>query len=353
MSVSTQGNTQITTTTNQYLAPKVIDQILRDNEFFGEVMAATEDMKSRREYRGSQMLFPMKYQKGTSSVAFNGFDVLPITQTQTRVNMTFFPTFVAANVALAGTDLSVNDTADQILDLMQVEMTSRGQDLADDYGNLLYGTGAGKNPDGLGNIVDDGSIASSYGGLSRTTYAGLNATVTASGGTISLLKIRQLWNAVTDGSVQPTNALTDYTTWSFVEQLMLPFLRMTAQATVSGTREALRGDSGFKSLEWDGIKIHRDKKCPSGTFFMLNMEPEYGLAFYGLNYYRNSALTYNPKDIKGNIYTDRKGITKAFSWTGWVEAYNQAAVNGFIIIGGNLISLAPFRNGKLTGVTGI
>ena len=69
------------------------------------------------------MLFPMKYQKGVASVAFSGFDVLPITNTPTRVNMTFFPTFVAANVALAGTDLSVNDTDEKILDLMSVEMT--------------------------------------------------------------------------------------------------------------------------------------------------------------------------------------------------------------------------------------
>jgi len=351
MSVSTQGNSFITTTTNQYLAPKVVDQILRDNEFFGEVMASTEDMKARKEYRGSQMLFPMKYQKGVASVAFNGFDVLPITAQPTRVNMTFFPTFVAANVALAGTDLSVNDTPEQTLDLMEVEMTSRGQDLADDYGNLLYGNGTGKNPDGLGNIVDDGTVAANYGGLPRTTYAGLNATVTASGGTISLLKVRQLWNSITDGSVAPTKALTDYTTWSYFEQLVLPYFRMNAPVSgVSGVREELRGSVGYQALEWNGIKIMRDKKVPTGTFFLLNMDL---MAFYGLNYFKSEKMTYNPKDIVGNIYTNQKGITKAFSWTGWVNAYNQGAVNGFIIIGGNLICEAPFRNGKLTGVTGI
>ena len=61
-----------------------------------------------------------------------------------------------------------------------------------DVGNFFQGNGTafgGKAPSGLGNIVDNGSVASTYGGLSRATYAGLNATVTASGGTISLLKV--------------------------------------------------------------------------------------------------------------------------------------------------------------------
>jgi hypothetical protein len=45
-------NVNITTTTNQYLAPAWVDQVLRDNFFFGEVLSKTE------KWDGSQMLFP-------------------------------------------------------------------------------------------------------------------------------------------------------------------------------------------------------------------------------------------------------------------------------------------------------
>jgi hypothetical protein len=55
----------------------------------------------------------------------------------------------------------------------------------------------------------------------------LNATVTASGGTISLLKVRQLANSITDGRVAPDLALTDYTTWAYFEKLLMPFQRNT------------------------------------------------------------------------------------------------------------------------------
>jgi hypothetical protein len=77
----------VTTTTNQYLAPYWVDQVLRDNYFFGKLMSKT------KKWNGSQMLFPIKYQKGLASVAFNGYDLLPVTQQPVSVNMTFYPTF--------------------------------------------------------------------------------------------------------------------------------------------------------------------------------------------------------------------------------------------------------------------
>src|SRR5260221_156229 len=187
----------IQTTTNQYLAPAWVDQVLRDNFFFGEILGNTE------KWNGSQMLFPIKYQKGVATVAFNGFDQLPTSQLPVTVNMTFYPTFTATNIALAGSDLSVNKTPMQTLNLMKTMMKSRAQDGADDIGTFFQGTGSafgGKAPMGLTGIVDDGTNLSSYGGLSRATYSGLNATVTASGGTISLLKVRTLANSITDGN---------------------------------------------------------------------------------------------------------------------------------------------------------
>lgn len=334
----------ITTTTNQYLAPAWVDQVLRDNFFFGEILGNTE------KWDGSMMLFPIKYQKGVASVAFNGFDQLPTSQQPVTVNMTFYPTFVATNVALAGSDLSVNKTALQKLNLMKTMMKSRAQDGADDIGNFFQGDGTsfgGKAPAGLGNIVDDGTTASTYGGLSRATYAGLNATVTNTA-TISLLKVRQLANSITDGRVAPTFAITDYTTWSYFEQLLQPFQRNTYsdfQNMDAGTGYRAKG------LIWDGLTIYKDKKITTGYFYLLNLNY---LKYYGLNWWEGEAVSLEDKNIKGNIYNyNPANATKAFTWTNWIKSYNQGAVNGFMIMGGQLICTDPFRNGKLTGITGI
>ncbi len=340
----------ITTTTNQYLAPAWVDQVLRDNFFFGEVLGNT------KKWDGSQMLFPIKYQKGVASVAFNGFDQLPTSQQPVSVNMTFYPTFVATNVALAGSDLSVNDTPLETIKLAKVMMESRAQDAADDIGNFFQGDGSsfgGKAPMGLAGIVDNGTVLANYGGISRATYSGLNATVTASGGTISLLKIRQLANSITDGKVAPTFCITDYTTWAYCEQLFQTFQRNTYSdfSNMNAGTGYSNPHSRGVGLVWDGLTIFRDKKITTGYFYLLNMDY---LKFYGLNWWKGTPVSLKSENIKGNIYEyNPANASKAFTWTNWIQAYNQGAVNGFMILGGQLICTDPFRNGVLTGITGI
>jgi hypothetical protein len=332
-------------TTNQWLAPAWVDQVLKDNFFFGEILGNTES------WEGSQMVHQFKYQKGVATVAFNGFDDLPTTQQPITVNGTFYATFTATNVALAGSDLSLNQGSEAKLKLMKTMMKSRAQDGADDIGNFFQGAGTafnGKAPMGLAGIVDNGSTLSTYAGLSRATYAGLNATVTASGGTISLLKIRQLANAITDGRVAPDFAYTDYTTWSYVEQLLMPFQRNTYSDFKN-----MDAGTGYKAkgLIWDGLTIYKDKKCLTGNFYLLNLDY---LKFYGLNWWKGEAVSLEDKQIKGNIYEyNPANATKAFTWTNWIEAYAQGAVNGFMIMGGQLVCVDPIRNAVLTGINGV
>ena len=320
--------------------------MLRDNYFFGKMMQKT------KKWNGSQMLFPIKYQKGVASVAFNGFDLLPISQQPVAVNMTFYPTFVATNVALAGTELSINDTPLQTLKLMQVTMASRAQDAADDVGNFLQGDGTGfggKAPMGLAGLVDNGTVLSTYGGLSRATYSGLNSTVTASAGTISLVKVRTLWNNISDGPVIPNFIITDYTTWGYFEQLQTPFQRNNQDFAAS--QRTVASTSGYTEQRWDGMIISRDKKINTGDFNMLNLD---FIDWYALKYWEGQTVSPKAKDIQGNVYEDNLYTPgNAFTWTGMVKSYNQGAINGFMVLGGQLLTTAPFRQGKLTGITGV
>jgi hypothetical protein len=230
-------------------------------------------------------------------------------------------------------------------------MKSRAQDGADDIGNFFQGDGSsfgGKAPNGLANIVDDGTVASTFGGLSRATYTGLKSTVTASSGTISLLKVRVLANAVTDGRIAPDFAMTDYTTWSYFEQLLQPFQRNTYSDF-----QNMDAGTGYKAkgLVWDGLTIYKDKKVLAGNFYLLNKE---FLKFFGLNWWEGTAVSLEDKNIQGNIYNyNPANATKAFTWTNWIKAYNQGAVNGFMILGGQLICTNPSRQAVLTGVTGV
>jgi hypothetical protein len=312
-------------------------------------------MDKPSRWKGSQVLVPMKYQKGIKSVSFSGFDVLPVTTQPTTVNMTFYPSWVATNVALAGTDVSINDAEGngslKTLDLMKTTLDSRTQDAGDDIGTFLVqsdGTGnGGKDPMGLLGIVDNGSDLSTYGGLSRTTYSGLNAYLLASGGTITLVGIRNVWNNISDGPIRPDMIITDYSTWGLVENIMVAFERNTItnyEASNMKTGTA----SGYGDLVWDGMTIFRDKKITTGNFYELNSR---FLKYHALKWYEGMTRSPRAPEIEGNVYEDSEYDPPAWSWTGWIQGFNVAAVNGWLIWGGQLICTAPFRQALYYGIT--
>jgi hypothetical protein len=203
---------------------------------------------------------------------------------------------------------------------------------------------------GLTGIVDNGTVLSTYGGLSRASYTGLNATVTASSGTISLVKVRTLWTSISDGPVIPDFIITDYTTWGYFEQLQTPYQRNNMDFTAHDRTVAQ--SSGYTEQRWDGMIISRDKKVTTGYFYMLNLEQT--LHWYALKWWEGEKVSPKAKDIRGNVYEDKLYAPgDAFTWTGMIRAYNQGTVNGFMILGGQLICTAPFRNAVLTGVTGV
>lgn len=292
----------------------------------------------------------IKYQKGTAITSFAGFDNLPTSFTDTRILLKYNPKFVAGNVALAVTDIASNNTAAKVLSLTEVEMMSRAQDMADSIGTMLYADGTGnasKDFNGLGNIIDD---TASIGGLSRSTYTTLASTNTASGGTLSLYKMRTLFNAISDATVAPTDAMCDYTVWALYETLLQPQEKIYKEVNVAPN---FKGYTGFDSLMFAGLPVSPDRKATSGVLFMTNADY---LNFYSLKALSGEGMTGKPIQVGGKLFTGNqyeKSANLGFFWTGWIKPVAQLAYNSFIVLGGNLITDNPRRHGKLTGIAGV
>jgi hypothetical protein len=309
-------------------------------------------LSKTKRFGAATMDFPIKYQIGTAIQSFLGFDTLPTSFTDTRVLMKYNPRFVAANVALAGTDILANNTAAKVLDLTKVEMASRAQDLADGLGTMLWTTGTGNNNKdflGLGAIVDNGNTVSTIGGLSRTTYTTLQSTVT-NGATLSLNAMRTLYNAIADATIAPTRSYTDYASWALYEQLLQPQEKIFKEVNIVPN---YKGYEGFAGLMYAGMEIVPDRKAIAGYMYFLN---ENFLDFYGLDadleaFEGSRKVEVASKLFAGNQYNEVSNL--GFYWTGFIKTTNQFAFNSFIISAGNLCTDNPRRHGVLTGLTGI
>jgi hypothetical protein len=240
--------------------------------------------------------------------------------------------------------------------------------MADAIGTSFYGFGLGKSFDGLGNIVDDGTNAGTYGGLSRTTYPFLKGDVTSvTNGTITLSYLSSEFDnvsAASSTSESPTFGLTTKAIWTYVEGLIQPMLSARYESTSvkgydrvdgktpTGTSAPMRGTElsgagGFISISWRGRPIFADDKATAGTFFWVN-ERYLDFAVQRSSMLREISSTVESME---GFYEDVP-FPSAFQFRDMMSSINQLGEVGVVILLGNLIDRQPRRNGKLIGITG-
>lgn len=326
------------------IVPVCVDTVLRTNTF------TTVALARPKVFRAATQDFPIKYQKGTATGSFMGLQSLPTAFTDTRVSLKYNPAFYEANVTIVGTDALANNTARKVIDLVEIEMGSRAQDMADGIGSMLYGGGAGTDMNGLANLVDSGSNYPTVGGLSRSTYPTLASTVTAlSGGQLTIGAMRTMWFSIGDQAVWPTRIYTDNTGWQLYEGLLSPQERIMKSVNLT---PSFKGYTGFQALDFAGMSVTFDRKCPTGSLYFLN---EDYLNFYALpssdpvSGHSGKPVSVASKVLDGNMYDEVSNL--GFFWTGFIPLSNAYGFNSFIILAGNLLTDNPRRHGVLTGAT--
>lgn len=349
---------RLNTLTNTYLLPKVVDAVLRENPLTAKVLNEPE------KWRGEQIKKSVKVVKNTNGTSFAGFQQLPSQAVNTRQFLLFPAKFYQIDVTIPLTDVAVNMTDDErVMDLAEAEMTSSAEDMADSIGNMFQLTGTGNGSldfNGLGNIVDDGTTSTTYGGLSHTTYAVLNSTSTNGSGSVSLQKMATLYNAITDGTIMPSIGYADRNTFSYYEQLIEPKNRLyiTVPEVRKDNKEGLAGTAGFTTLTYKGIGIVPDRKVPLGTLGgaagsgQLYFLREEDMEFRAIEKFPESEpVQFVEKSFEDNDYENVKGL--GFHWTGWVKPVNQLAYVGRVVLAGEFWSKNPRRHGRLFNISGI
>ena len=320
----------------------MVDTVLNSNVLFQRVVRAS------KKWSGRVLRVPVKVSKNSTGTSFRGFDTFSVNATDNRQFLEFTPSFYQITCALPGDELSVADTEDKVLDLMKLTIQSDTEDCADDLGTIFYADGTGNNSKdhlGLAALVDDGNAVSTIGGLSRSTFATLASTVTASSGTLTLAKVDTLWSNVSSGAQKPSAIYTTETVFNLYGQLLRPQERINKEA--GRIKGQLVGGTGFTALEYNAKPVIQDEKCTSGAFIMLN---EDFVDFYALPFFNAKAIAYKSQ-VEGNDYEAPVGL--GFSWSDWIVPANAGSVVGHVYFGGQFITTNPKRHGKLTGITAI
>lgn len=345
-----QFTERVTTITREDILPKVYDNILSDNVITYRIMGTGKKFTS---YDARPIV---KLYKNTQGSSFSGMDTLATGTVNVRRKMTFEPKAYSIPVAIPNLDQAVNDTESQVLSLMKVEMESSAHDACDDLAGYLYADGTGndgKDFNGFGNLIDDGTVASTVGTLSRTTYPTLQGTRTDWSSVVSLAKLQTMVRSVSAGSVskqRPTMIISDEASVDYYEQLLTPTMRAAYEAAggymVTRRSKApikanqFSGDGGIMSLTYKGIPWVGDEKAPSAKTWFVN---ENYLFWLGLKSKKLSAVNFG--STHDGAVEDAPSKNTGLQWRDFMDSYNQFAEVGQIFALGELITTAPRRMG--------
>ena len=287
---------------------------------------------------------PVKYQANSTFTAFTGLALLPTNQVQTTVNMEFIMKSTSVTIALGGDELSLALSDTSITDKLRFKLQEAQLDMSQALGAVFYGNGTGDYFNGMGNIVDDGSTAATIGGLSRTTYPTLKATVTSSGGTLTTALMASTWNTISDNAIQPNLLTCNGTVNSLYEKIAQVF--NTYQALAPGQYDY---NVGAGSLRYKGVPVLVDKFATAQTLFFLNMD--------FMKFVHGAPVSAMGEESIGGQITQMEGVPDknmsnlGFIWSGWKESFNQSAMAGYVYLRGELVPTDPGHFGKITGIT--
>jgi hypothetical protein len=280
--------------------------------------------------------------------------------------MTWYIAAFEQSVVVPGIERAVNaNNEKQVLMLLKTRLDEAKISANQAVGQIAYGVGSGKDFDGLGLIVDNGTNSSSYAGLTRSTNTFVNADVTAvTNGIITLDYLSSEMDNVRAASSTketPTIGLTTKTIWTYIEGLIQPMvsarydtLTLRGYDQVDGgtpngqTRPANKtsGFAGFDAITYRARPLVADDNCTSQTFFWLN---ENYMEFKRLQDESLRQISSTVEVTEG--YYEDVPFPSAWQFRELIAPVNQYGEVGLLILMGNLIHRQPRRNGKLTGIT--
>jgi len=357
------GNTysnRVDTTTERKLHGKVVDNVLAGRTYISRLMGRAKPLVAKT------MDFTAKITNSNAFQWYTGLETLNSSASDTTITLSYSQVSGMQPEVSVMADAFANSGETGTIPLQAFKYEEAAAEALQEIGSAAYADGTSNKPMGLAIGVDS---SGTIGGQSRSTYSVLGATETASGGTLTLVKLNTLDTNISSGTDNDAANInvTTFTIFDLYEQLMTPTVRQDINRSGYDVM-AVRGDTivkpgnigtnaGFTVLAHRGTGVLRDKAATSQVWYKLN---ERSFGWYG--------RTIVPDEYQGKIEKVNMGTMKAFEGTGadtmpseyngWfyqpsMMMPNQAGMIARFHIYGQICWKEPRRNGKLTGVTGV
>jgi hypothetical protein len=303
--------------------PQVTDNIYRSNPLFFRLNSRNK----KRFDGGFQIEVPLMWTTFVAGGPYSGFDLLDVSPSDTIKNAAFDLKQYYVPVSIDAGSIIRSNSPEAVVNLIGQMFAQAEAQMADNLGAGVWSNGSNpKAIDGVVEAVDNGAIATTYGGLSRSTNTFWNSQVATATPPLSFTQLQAVFGNCTEGGRRPTIIITTQQIYNIIWSLSAtnttgyPTQSFPAQA---GGEDSQLAQAGFSNILFNGTPILVDSHCPATNLYLLNEEYMY--------LYVNAQRDFYLKDF--------------------IEPVNQDAYTSNIYWAGNLVFSNVLRQGKITGVT--
>lgn len=345
---------------------KVVDNVLNATTFASRVMSMG------KPFSGKYKTFTITHSRDNQFRWLGGGgEELGASVVNNTIELNFARTMGVQPKAMIDFEDFANDGDANTIDLEAFKYKEAGAVVTQEIGDVIFDAGTGDQPEGLDSFADNGTLKSTIGGQSKTTYTVLKGTYTDASTVLTVAKLSALDDAISaSGSLEgsPTIKVTTKTIWSFAEELMTPFLQNQFSANqlpklpLRGLEVMAPGEFGarvgFTTMFHRNVPIIKDDAAKAESLYDLN-ERTFG-------WFGNSNV---PARLKGRYEKVSLGDGEGYESTsalvdmpaspvGWFYRKDESMVTqlgtvGYYAVVGNVCVWEPRRNGQLYNIDGI
>lgn len=316
------GTNVLNSISRRYILPEVTDNLYRSNPILFRLIAA----KKKMVQGGLQIELPLMYARFAAGGPYQGFDQLTISPSDTVKNAALDWKQHYIPMAIDGLSLIKANSPDAIANIVRLMSDQAQMEMAENLAVGLWSDGSNpKDIDGLKIAIDDGTVNTTYAGLSRTANTWWKSKIDSSTATLTLASVQSLFGNCTEGGRAPTLIVSRQEQYNRFWALNTAFQQY---AVGPGGADELLASAGFTNLLFNNTPWVVDSHC-----------------FDGPNA-SNSAILLLNEDYIYWFVTPRGD----FAMEDWQKPADQDAYVSMLLFAGNLGITNDARQGKMTAV---
>lgn len=270
MAIPSSTFTEILTTTLRKFQPNFADNVSNRNALLKHI----RDKGNMRVINkgGASIQRQLAYAENSTFQYYSGYETLNVSASDTLTSANFDWKQAAVNITISGLEKRINGGAEQIIDLVAARTKVAMMTMANQISIGLYsnGTGSGgKQIGGLQLLLADDPTTGTVGGINAADYSFWRNVVfdaSTDGGTAATSAniigyMNDLYNEVCLNGDQPDLIIADSNYYGLYQAALQNIQRITTPTV---------GNSGFPTLEYQGVPVILDRNVPANHMYFIN-----------------------------------------------------------------------------------